>query len=66
MLQKKPPKGGFFCSRSELTLGELLAATRLVEADFLTLDFAGIAGNKASLGQDRAASACIVFDQAHG
>jgi hypothetical protein len=60
---KKPPKGGFLAHRSELTLGELLAATRLVEADFLTLDFAGIASNKTSLGQRRL-QCCIVFDQA--
>jgi hypothetical protein len=63
--QKSRPIGGFFWNRSELALGELLAATCLVEADFLTLNFTSIAGNKTSLGQC-GLQRCIVFDQGAG
>jgi len=34
-------------------LGELLAATGLVEANLLTFDFTGIAGDETGLGQRR-------------
>src|SRR5574343_80224 len=48
--------------RKQLTLRELLAATRLVEANLLTLDFTGITGNKACLGKRRLQCG-IVFNQ---
>jgi hypothetical protein len=46
---KKPPKGGFFCSRSELPLGELLATAGFVETNLFTFDFTCITSNKTSL-----------------
>jgi len=49
----------------ELTLGELLAATRLVEANLLAFHFTCITCNKTSLGQ-RGFQRCIVFDQGTG
>ena len=55
-----------FCSReSELALGELFAAARLVEADLFTLNFTCITGNKTSLGKRRL-QCCIVLDQRTG
>lgn len=49
----------------ELTLGELLAATRLVETNLLAFHFACITRDKAGLGQCRLQH-CIVFDQGTG
>ena len=46
----------------ELTLGELLAATRLMETNLLAFHFACITCDKAGLGQ-RGLQRCIVFDQ---
>src|SRR3569832_107673 len=47
---------------SALALGELLAATRLVEADLLALDFAGIAGHQTG-GLQRGLHLGIQVDQ---
>src|SRR5690606_25413496 len=68
---KKPPEGGFLYSRSgdfrlrKLTLRELLATARLVEADLLTFDFTGIAGHEAGVRQ-RGLQFSVVLDQGTG
>src|SRR3970282_2816044 len=63
---KSPPCGGPSSpATSELTLGELLPATRLAQADLLTLDFACIASDQASLAQG-GLQACVVVDQRAG
>src|SRR5512145_5396 len=43
-----------------LTLGELLATTRLAQTDLLTLDFARIASNQTSLLQHRLERGIVV------
>src|SRR5688572_8544851 len=48
-----------------LALGELGRATRLVQADLLALDFAGIAGHETGLAQ-LALQRVVVLDQAAG
>src|SRR3546814_5270650 len=53
------------CIWSKLALAELFAATRLVEADFFTFDFAGIAGNQAGL-LERRLQCFVVVDQRTG
>src|SRR5512146_574152 len=63
---KRPPFGGLSCpATSELTLGELLPATRLAQADLLTLDFACIASDQTGLAQCRL-QVGIVVDQCAG
>src|SRR5579859_6169817 len=47
---------------ARLALRELGGATSLVETDLLTLDFAGVAGHKASLAQ-LGLQAFVVLDQ---
>ena len=51
--KKAAQKAAFLGRKSELTLGELLATTSLVEANFLTLDFTGVT----EIAESRAAQA---------
>src|ERR1700732_1263542 len=45
-------------------LGELLAAPRLVQADFLALDLARITGHKAGLGKRRLQLSVVIHQRA--
>src|SRR6202790_5102638 len=45
-------------------LGELLAAARLVQADFLALDLARIAGHEAGLGKRRLQLSVVIHQRA--
>src|SRR5574340_1856359 len=63
---KRPPCGGPSCpATSELTLGELLPATRLAQTDLLALDFACIASDQTRLAQC-GLQVCVVVDQRAG
>src|ERR1700716_3640440 len=44
-------------------LGELLAASRLVQADFLALDLARIAGHEAGLGKRRLQLSVVIHQR---
>src|SRR5687768_1147593 len=59
----KPPAGGF--AERGLALGELLAASRLVEADFLALDLARVASDEAGFLQ-RPLERLVVIDERAG
>src|SRR5512136_1213228 len=51
-------------SRACLALGELLAAPGLVQADFLALDLARVAGHESSLGERRLELGVVVDERA--
>jgi hypothetical protein len=59
---KKPPAGGFDGRNQRSAFGELLAASRFVQADFLALDFARIARYQPGFLQHRLQS-CVKFNQ---
>src|SRR5690606_10999648 len=56
---------GVLPGRRQLALAELLATTRLVETDFLTLDFTRIAGNQTRL-LERRLGRFVIVDQSAG
>src|SRR5512135_3742466 len=62
---KKAARRRLFRGTPQLTLGELLAATRLAQADFLPLHFPCIAGHQTSLAQG-ALQSIVVIDQGAG
>src|SRR5690606_37297545 len=65
-IKKAQPKDwAFWATRSVLTLGELRTLARFVQADFLPLDFAGIAGHIPGATQRRT-QRFIIFDQRTG
>src|SRR4051812_45705702 len=63
MQMKKPPAGGlFYGPTGRSAFGELFAAPRLVQADFLALDFARIPRYEARFFENRL-KRCVILDQ---